>query len=346
MPLPLMPNNNPSTDLLFWLKQYLSRKSVTLTSGVANENHEKMMVIRSTIKSPSSTLDEVDDAVKSASTLGFKALRNYAYPAIDFIRFCERIKIGSIKDITAMLVQEDYFGSKAYESNATKKNHYRAIVGFINYIEKNNEVDESGAGYLFGMEKMPRSFDEHKIPDTLMPDEFKRFTSFLDNGYASKSLNETQRNRLMLKLLCYVGLRTSELLGLRVNSFTEIDGDDYYGLKIKGKGNKERIAYIKAELIKDDLEAHKKGMKEIQKLFDLTPSMVYIIVKHALKMSMITKGKMGGHLLRHSYATYLLSVGTSLSVIQKLLGHSSISTTVIYASVIDSDIKNAAGAFE
>lgn len=345
MSLPLSPTGNPSSDLLFWLKQYLSRKSVTLSSGISNENHDKMMAIRKTIKSPSSTLDDVDNAVRLASTLGFKALRNYTYPAIDFIKFCEEIKIQSIKDVTAILVQEDYFGSKAYESNATKKNHYRAIVGFINYIEKNNEVEQSGAGYLFGMEKMPKSFDEGKIPDTLMPDEFTRFVAFLENGYVSESIYDTQRNRLMLKMLCYMGLRASELLGLKVNSFAPIDSDGYYGARIKGKGNKERMVHVRGDHIREDFETYKKGMKDNQALFDIAPSTLYIIVKHALKMSMLSKGKMGPHLLRHSFATYLLSVGASLSVIQRLMGHSSITTTTIYAKVIDSEIKDAAGLF-
>lgn len=54
---------------------------------------------------------------------------------------------------------------------------------------------------------------------------------------------------------------------------------------------------------------------------------------------------MGPHLLRHSYATYLLSKGVGLAQIQKLMGHENITTTTIYAKVIDKEIRDAASVF-
>lgn len=348
MGAPLQPFGNPRQDLLFWLKEYLSRKISTLSSRAASkEDAEDIAAIRKTIKRPETTIEEINTLTKQLVGKNFKSIRNYALPAIDFINFCiDDRQIGAILEISAALVQEDYFASRHFKSASTKKNQYRAVVGFINFIQKNNFINEDGSSFQFGMEPMPRSFESSKIPDTLLPDEFERFISFLDTDYAPKDLINTQRNRLMIKLTCFVGLRASELVGLTKRSFGSIDKDGYYPIRITGKGDKERIVYLSSEKVEPDLSQWLDRIDNDRTLiFPLTTTTLYLIVNGALKMCGIRKGKMGPHLLRHSYATYLLSKGKSLSLIQKLLGHSSIVTTTIYAKVIDGEIKDAAKVF-
>jgi integrase/recombinase XerD len=345
---PLSPFGNAKEDFTFWLKEYLSRKIVTLSSRASNNDQSKEISrCRLKMRESTTTIDDIDDLTKEISKNGFKSIRNYALPAISFVRFClnERA-IGEIMEISAAIVQEDYFGDKHFSSGATKKNHYRAVVSFINYIEKNNTIDEYGASYQFGMEKMPRSYEAKKIPDTLLPDEFERFVAFLDNSYMTKKAIDTHRNRLMIKLLCFMGIRVSELTGLTLKSFSSKDSEGYYPVKLIGKGNKERIVYLSGSKIDPDLSLW-LGKFETQssKLFAIKEAMVYIIVKEALLLCGFHKGKMGPHLLRHSYATYLLSKGVGLAQIQKLLGHESITTTTIYAKVIDKEIKDAARVF-
>lgn len=348
MSAPLSPFGYPDQDLLFWLKEYIPRKIATLSSQATSDEDAKIIsALRRAIKKPSASIDDIDQLTKEIARNNFKSIRDYARPAIDFVRFCtgERA-IESIMDISAALVQEDYFASRHFKASSTKKNHYRAVVGFVNYIQKNNTINEAGASYQFGMETMPRSFDAKKIPDTLFPDEFEKYTHFLDNHYQAATVIVTQRNRLALKLLSYLGIRASELVGLTKRSFNSVDKEGYYPVKVTGKGSKERFVYLKASHVDGDLKAWMEVFDEDNaKLFNFSTDWLYIIVRDSLRLAGIQKGKMGPHLLRHSYATYLLSKGVGLAQIQKLLGHESITTTTIYAKVIDREIKDAARVF-
>ena len=72
----------------------------------------------------------------------------------------------------------------------------------------------------------------------------------------------------------------------------------------------------------------------------LTKATIQAIVKNAAKKANIQK-RVYPHLLRHSFATHLLEQGTDLRIIQKLLGHSDIKTTQIYAKIIDEKKREA-----
>lgn len=341
----LSPFNNPALDLVFWAKEYLGRKIVTLSSrAVDTESSKKITSLRQELKKPEKSLEDIDALTKEIARYGMKSVRNYAVVVTDFIRFCinER-KIESIKDIGPALVQEDYFGSRHFKSIKTKKNYYRHVVAFVGYIENQNFIDVDGAGYKFGMEQMPRSYDGEKIPETLYPHEFKKFVNFINTDYKTKNAVDTQRNRLMLKILCYLGIRSSEVRDIRRKSIGDVDDEGLIPFKVVGKGNVEKISYVEATLLKEDIDAWLQHIdeKEDAILFDITSQRLHDITTEALLLSGIKKEKTGPHLLRHSYATYLLSIGVDLARVQKLLNHKSIMTTTIYAKVADNDLKNA-----
>lgn len=341
----LSPYDNPLADLTFWAKEYLGRKVVTLSSrAVDTESAKKITSLRQMLKRPDTTLDGVDAITKEIARYGMKSVRNYAVVVADFIRYCinER-KIDSIKDIGSALVQEDYFGSRHFKSIKTKKNYYRHIVAFIDFIENKNFINDDGAGYRFGMEQMPRSYDGEKIPETLYPHEFKKFINFINTSYKTKNAINAQRNRLMIKFLCYLGIRSSEVRGLTRKAIGDVDDEGLISFKIVGKGNKEKISYAEADLLKEDIDAWLQHIDEKDDaiLFNISGQRLHDITTEALLLAGIKKEKTGPHLLRHSYATYLLSIGVDLSRVQKLMNHKSIVTTTIYAKVADADLKNA-----
>ncbi|MDD4969911.1 MAG: tyrosine-type recombinase/integrase [Paludibacter sp.] len=345
----LSPFGNPLDDLTFWAKEYIGRKIVTLSSrAVDTESAKKITSLRQSIKEPQKTLDDIDSITKEIARVGMKAVRNYSVVVTDFIRYCINERhIESISDLSAALVQEDYFGSRHFKSIKTKKNYYRHIVAFIDYIENQNYINDEGAGKKFGMEQMPRSYDGEKIPETLYPEEFEKFVRFINTEYKNKNAIKTQRNRLMLKILCYSGIRSNEVLSLTRKSIGTADRDGLIPLKIVGKGNKEKISYVEAAYLEDEIIAWLKHIdeKENTRLFDLKPQSLHYVATEALILAGIKKDKTGPHLLRHSYATYLLSIGVDLARVQKLMNHKNIATTTIYAKVADADLKKAAKLF-
>lgn len=152
-----------------------------------------------------------------------------------------------------------------------------------------------------------------------------------------------QRDRAILELLYGSGIRVSELCGLNLE-----DVDLREGLvKVRGKGNKERIVPIgkhtkealkKYLAIRQILRIKRNIKTEDTALFinnrgqRLSTRQVRRVVDKYAKAIGIPE-KIGPHTLRHSFASHLLMEGADLRVIQELLGHASLSTTQIYTHV-------------
>jgi site-specific recombinase XerD len=145
-----------------------------------------------------------------------------------------------------------------------------------------------------------------------------------------------ESHRMAFTLMYYCGLRSSEVLSL-----TKEDIDlTALTVHIKlGKGKKDRIVPLPTHLkttLKNFLSHTIRkyclfpSKKNITKHVD--SSTLENVLKTCLKQCGIDK-KATPHSLRHSYATHLIENGIDIKIIQKLLGHKSISTTVIYTHV-------------
>jgi len=141
-------------------------------------------------------------------------------------------------------------------------------------------------------------------------------------------------------LLYSAGLRISELLDIKVS---QISYEKPF-LKIKGKGNKERLVPIGSSAMKliiaylDSYRSKMKTTKNIDMLFInesgnlITRQSCWDMIRKYAKVSMINK-KISPHNLRHAFATHLLNNGADLRTVQMLLGHASLSTTQIYTHI-------------
>jgi integrase/recombinase XerD len=154
------------------------------------------------------------------------------------------------------------------------------------------------------------------------------------------------RDRAMIELLYASGLRISELANSRLENFSTEDRI----LRVTGKGNKTRLvpvgrkacealaAYLSTErpkLVKrqssSEIFLSERGSK-------LTTARLWQIVKKHAKHSGL-ETNIYPHLLRHSFATHLLSNGADLRIIQEMLGHADISTTQVYTHVDQQRLK-------
>lgn len=153
------------------------------------------------------------------------------------------------------------------------------------------------------------------------------------------------RDKAMLEVLYATGMRVSELISLNVN-----DENVDVGYIICRNSN-ERIIPIYAEAvtaIKRYLQSARPVFvkdSDEQALFvnvnggRLTRQGFWKIIKTYTKKANITK-QITPHTLRHSFAAHLLENGADLKSIQEMLGHSDISSTQIYTSVVTNKIKN------
>ena len=142
------------------------------------------------------------------------------------------------------------------------------------------------------------------------------------------------RNRLIIKIILYTGVRVTEALRLNMKDF--VKEDDIYVIQIKGKGNKPRVAMIKEDVIKSDLidwlERRPSGnlLFSNQKGEQLSQAYIYTLVKDILIAANINKTKKGPHFLRHSFASLLYMKSKDLVLVQEALGHADINTSRIY----------------
>lgn len=135
------------------------------------------------------------------------------------------------------------------------------------------------------------------------------------------------RNRALVELVYSCGLRAAEAVGL---SLADLDLDREQ-LHVRGKGGKERIvplgeeaAFHVARYLRDARPALARGAEDA----------VFLSVRGArLDTSTLRRLHPHPHQLRHAFATHLLEGGADLRTIQELLGHSSLSTTQVYAHV-------------
>lgn len=164
--------------------------------------------------------------------------------------------------------------------------------------------------------KKPRS-----LPVVLSPDEVQRLFDAV----------ELPRDLLLLRLAYGCGLRLSELLHLRV---ADIDGSRLLLWVRHGKGAKDRCVPLSRGLLQE-LRQHWHRHRPKEWLFanpqgkPLGPwSLQRRFGRFRTKAGLTKPATM--HTLRHSYATHLLEAGTSILTLQRLLGHSQISSTMRY----------------
>lgn len=143
-----------------------------------------------------------------------------------------------------------------------------------------------------------------------------------------------QRNLALLELLYGSGLRATELVSLPRAAVR--DGQPF--LILRGKGSKERLVPISSRAA----AAVKAWLQNVPSnspwLFPsgkkhLTRIRLFQLVRQMAAEAGIAPDRISPHVLRHAFATHLLSGGADLRVLQSLLGHADIATTQIYTDV-------------
>ncbi|KZL89227.1 tyrosine-type recombinase/integrase [Clostridium magnum] len=169
---------------------------------------------------------------------------------------------------------------------------------------------------------IPRMKERRRLPVALSPQEVKAIFDATDNI----------KHKAILMTTYSAGLRVSEVCKLKIK---DIDSKNMQIFIRQGKGKKDRYSLLSKANLKI-LREYWKKYKPKEFLFSgryrtdaITPRSVQRIFEKARKKAGITKNATV-HTLRHSFATHLLDAGTDICYIQRLLGHTRITTTTIY----------------
>ena len=183
---------------------------------------------------------------------------------------------------------------------------------------------------------MPKKWE--RLPKALSISEV------MDLLQASFSEKTILRDSAMLELLYSSGLRVSELVKIKL-------GDIHFDagfVRIMGKGAKERVVPVNTralEKMKRYMEKERpETLKKKQSIYLFVTRMGKPMSRQRFWQTLKAIGKQSGldispHTIRHCFATHLLEGGADLRSVQKMLGHSDISTTQIYTKVTTDRIK-------
>lgn len=222
-------------------------------------------------------------------------------------------------------------------SHTTIKRYLAALRHFYNYLYKYKGYGSNPFETISSPKK------EKKLPSYL---SYKEMIQFLDlNEKRTDDLKE--RDQAILELMFSSGLRASEVIGCKVADFSFSERT----LRVLGKGDKERIVPF-SHKAKRDIETYINNTRH-QFLVDKKDEGYLFLSNHGNKLTerglehiisqAATKAgfslKVHPHMIRHSFATYMLNRGMDLRVLQEILGHSSISTTAIYTHISLEDLK-------
>lgn len=250
----------------------------------------------------------------------------------DFDKFVQYLSIAhldlSIHEVEGRHIEN--FLSSLYDLNIAARSQARILSGlkaFYQYLNIEDLVEVNPTALIEGPKLGV------KLPEVLSIEEIDQLIASID-----LSSKEGERNRAILETLYSCGLRVSELIHLKISNLLIEEGF----VRVKGKGNKERIVPIGRAAIKyiQYYFEHRRNHQTIQKGEEdivflnnrgkrLTRIMIFTIIKRLVEVSGISKN-VSPHTFRHSFATHLVDGGADLRAVQEMLGHESITTTEVY----------------
>ena len=261
-----------------------------------------------------------------------KTCISYGSDLRSFAAYLKRRKIENSadvkrEDIVAFLANEREKGLKG----STRSRRTAAIRTFFRYLKERRTIASNPTDLMDAPKKalaLPRVLSEREVFSML--DEVK--------GEDPVSL----RDRAILEVMYGCGLRVSELCDLKREDIVA-EGEL---LRILGKGSKERIVPIGAAAGRA-LSAYLEGSRESFARGNLAESHIFLtrfgrpftrqgvfkIVRQRAAAVGIAAARISPHVLRHCFASHMLSHGADIRAIQELLGHADIGTTQVYTHV-------------
>jgi site-specific recombinase XerD len=273
-------------------------------------------------------------------------VRNYDHY---LLRFLEFVKIKTPQEITQEQVRryriylnrlKDKFARPLKKQ--TQSLHITALRAFLKYLAKRDI----------------KTLAAEKIE---LPKAPSRQIEFLDNEELEKIMSQPKtnkiqglRDRAILELLFSTGLRVGELVSLSRDQVSP-KKDEF---SVRGKGDKLRVVFLsdrarrwlglylksRQDNLKPLFINHPKNSEKLDKKFQdlndrrLTCRSIQRQIKKYAMMAGVNK-KVTPHTMRHSFATDLLNNNANIRAVQRMLGHSNLSTTQIYTHITDTELR-------
>ncbi|MFV0424713.1 MAG: tyrosine recombinase [Bacilli bacterium] len=258
--------------------------------------------------------------------LSIETVSSYVGDINIFIAFLNRLSI-EISEIDYEVINEYItFISNLNLSAKTMHRKFSSLRSFNKFLVREKVVKNDFTSQI----EFPKLGE--LLPNYLTVEEVDLLLDF-----EVKNKNDF-RNKAMLELMYSSGIRVSEIINIKLNDINL----EHLSVKIRGKGNKERIAMFgeyARDCIFDYLSNYREEFlknKNSEYLFvnihakQISRQSFWKIIKSIAKKQGLRAEGISPHVLRHSFATHMIENGAELRVLQEMLGHSDISTTQRY----------------
>ena len=282
--------------------------------------------------------DEMLLAEKQLSNNTRRAYKSDINSYIKFIHSKYNLSILDVdsKNLTGWL----RFLSKNSISRNTYLRKISSIKEFYRFLYSDELVKFNPAKEIESPKKI------QSIPKVLTIRQIENIINILKPENSPKSI----RLLALIEIMYSTGIRVEELVSISLNSINY----ENKSIFIKGKGDKERIVPFGIHALKaiknyiNIREIFIKNKKNSPFMFPSIGKQGYLTARRfsqllkeiSIKVN-LSHLSISPHILRHSFATHMLSGGADLRVLQKILGHADISTVQIYTHIVDDRKKTA-----
>ena len=273
--------------------------------------------------------------VRAERGLSANTVAAYRRDLARYLAFLAERGISTVGEVTPVEATEFVRELSATQARSSVARHVVSVRTFHQFSAEEGMATTNPAA-----EVSPPKL-EQRLPKALSVEKVSRILEAPDRAEVTGL-----RDAALLELLYGTGARVSEICGLDVDELSHALTAPDAGIKLLGKGGKERMVPLGSYALKavsDYLvrarpalaEAAKKSTPALllnQRGARLSRQSAWAVIQRAAEAAGVS-AEVSPHSLRHSFATHLLDGGADLRVVQELLGHSSVATTQIYTLV-------------
>ncbi len=267
------------------------------------------------------------------------------YTREDFLKISiSDVTLDDVRAVTESDVIEflKFSGYERENNTTTRTRKLSSLRSFFKYMHGRKHLIDTNPAAEVDPPKKSKT-----LPKYLSFEEAVILLETVKNDTASPTV---KRDYAIITLFLNTGMRLSELVGLNIESFNR----DLSEVKVKGKGNKERLIFVNGaarDAIKEHLKTrldpryvrtgdHAMFLSRLEKRIS-NKTVQWVIYKY-LNLAGLGQKKLSVHKLRHTAATLMYQSGkVDIRVLKDILGHEQLNTTQIYTHLINDDIQSA-----
>ena len=272
------------------------------------------------------------------SGLSDHTCRAYQGDLKDFITFMDGSEIADLTDKAAIAAWITDMRHRDL-APATIKRRIACLKVAFRWLEDEGWLESNPFHRFKSTIRLPRA-----LPRDLNKSELRALLN--EASQAAKGTTNVSKLTLWLalELMYCTGVRVGELCSIRLKDLDVENGI----IRVNGKGNRERLVFLVDSNVRSLLEAYLGYRQEPSPVTNnllvtsrgtsAKPDFIRRNL-HRLVDNLDLERRVTPHMLRHTAATHLLEAGVDIRLVQRLLGHSSISTTERYTHVTDTSLQ-------